>query len=61
MKLCDFGVSGTLIQSVAQTFMGTTCYMAVRFDFLDNVFNEFLLGCHWHVDKHWVAESVYNG
>jgi len=28
VKLCDFGVSGTLILSVAQTFMGTTCYMA---------------------------------
>ncbi|KZV62817.1 Pkinase-domain-containing protein [Peniophora sp. CONT] len=28
VKLCDFGVSGTLVKSVAQTFMGTTCYMA---------------------------------
>lgn len=30
MKLCDFGVSGELINSVAGTFTGTSTYMAVR-------------------------------
>jgi len=30
MKLCDFGVSGELINSVAGTFTGTSLYMAVR-------------------------------
>lgn len=30
MKLCDFGVSGELINSVAGTFTGTCTYMAVR-------------------------------
>ena len=28
MKLCDFGVSGELINSVAGTFTGTSTYMA---------------------------------
>lgn len=30
IKLCDFGVSGELINSVAGTFTGTSYYMAVR-------------------------------
>jgi mitogen-activated protein kinase kinase len=30
VKLCDFGVSGELIASVAGTFTGTSLYMAVR-------------------------------
>ena len=29
VKLCDFGVSGELIGSVAGTFTGTSLYMAV--------------------------------
>lgn len=28
-KLCDFGVSGELINSIAKTFTGTKYYMAV--------------------------------
>ena len=28
IKLCDFGVSGELINSIAQTFVGTSTYMA---------------------------------
>ena len=31
VKLCDFGVSGDLVQSEAKTFLGTGYYMAVRF------------------------------
>jgi len=27
-KLCDFGVSGNLVNSIAETFVGTTSYMA---------------------------------
>lgn len=34
IKLCDFGVSGELINSLAQTFTGTQYYMAVSFLFL---------------------------
>lgn len=30
MKLCDFGVSGELINSIADTFVGTSTYMSVR-------------------------------
>jgi mitogen-activated protein kinase kinase len=30
VKLCDFGVSGELIGSMAGTFTGTSYYMAVR-------------------------------
>lgn len=30
VKLCDFGVSGELINSNAGTFTGTSLYMAVR-------------------------------
>lgn len=29
IKLCDFGVSGELINSMAKTFVGTSYYMAV--------------------------------
>lgn len=29
MKLCDFGVSGELINSIADTFVGTSTYMSV--------------------------------
>lgn len=28
-KICDFGVSGELINSVADTFVGTSTYMSV--------------------------------
>ena len=31
VKLCDFGVSGDLVESMARTFTGTSYYMAVRF------------------------------
>ena len=31
IKLCDFGVSGMLIDSMANSFVGTRSYMAVRF------------------------------
>lgn len=31
VKLCDFGVSGELVDSLAGTFTGTGYYMAVRF------------------------------
>ena len=30
IKLCDFGVAGELVNSVAKTFVGTKSYMAVR-------------------------------
>lgn len=30
IKLCDFGVSGELIDSTANSFVGTRSYMAVR-------------------------------
>lgn len=29
VKLCDFGVSGELVDSIAGTFTGTSYYMAV--------------------------------
>jgi predicted unusual protein kinase regulating ubiquinone biosynthesis (AarF/ABC1/UbiB family) len=29
IKICDFGVSGELINSVADTFVGTSTYMSV--------------------------------
>ena len=31
IKLCDFGVSGELINSMATSFVGTRSYMAVRY------------------------------
>lgn len=36
IKLCDFGVSGQLINSMANSFVGTRSYMAVRL--LETVF-----------------------
>jgi serine/threonine protein kinase len=30
IKLCDFGVSGQLIDSMANSFVGTRSYMSVR-------------------------------
>ena len=35
IKLCDFGVSGELINSIADTFVGTSTYMSVRASLLD--------------------------
>lgn len=32
IKLCDFGVSGQLINSMANSFVGTRSYMAVSVD-----------------------------
>jgi mitogen-activated protein kinase kinase len=34
IKLCDFGVSGELIDSMAGTFTGTSYYMAVSYTFV---------------------------
>lgn len=31
IKLCDFGVSGMLVNSIANTFVGTSHYMSVGF------------------------------
>jgi serine/threonine protein kinase len=31
IKLCDFGVSGELVNSVADTFVGTSTYMSVSY------------------------------
>lgn len=33
IKLCDFGVSGQLIDSMANSFVGTRSYMSVSTDF----------------------------
>lgn len=33
IKICDFGVSGELINSIADTFVGTSTYMSVRISF----------------------------
>jgi len=30
VKICDFGVSGQLVNSIANTFVGTSNYMSVR-------------------------------
>lgn len=34
IKICDFGVSGELINSIANTFVGTSTYMSVSESFL---------------------------
>lgn len=34
IKICDFGVSGQLIDSMANSFVGTRSYMSVRINFL---------------------------
>lgn len=38
IKLCDFGVSGELINSIAKTFVGTSIYMSVSYFHLDFFF-----------------------
>lgn len=43
IKICDFGVSGELINSIADTFVGTSTYMSVS-GFLDCLFGEL---CVW--------------
>lgn len=48
IKLCDFGVSGQLINSVADTFVGTSSYMSVSKkkktdDFLEEMLMMFFL------------------
>ena len=35
IKICDFGVSGELINSIADTFVGTSTYMSVSSPVLD--------------------------
>lgn len=46
IKLCDFGVSGELIDSMANSFVGTRSYMAVSkfiaYVFYNNKNNMFL-------------------
>jgi mitogen-activated protein kinase kinase len=37
IKLCDFGVSGELINSIANSFVGTSIYMSVSYFHLDFV------------------------
>ncbi len=34
IKICDFGVSGELINSIADTFVGTSTYMSVSDHFV---------------------------
>ena len=33
IKICDFGVSGELINSIADTFVGTSTYMSVCYSY----------------------------
>lgn len=40
IKICDFGVSGELINSIADTFVGTSTYMSVRLHVLCIFFTE---------------------
>jgi Protein kinase domain len=44
VKLCDFGVSGELVDSLAGTFTGTSYYMAVTAidDFTNDSLNEYV-------------------
>jgi serine/threonine protein kinase len=37
IKICDFGVSGQLIDSMANSFVGTRSYMSVRVHIVDPV------------------------
>ncbi len=37
IKLCDFGVSGQLIDSMANTFIGTRSYMSVSWDTKEDI------------------------
>ncbi|KAF8919079.1 kinase-like domain-containing protein, partial [Mucidula mucida] len=34
IKLCDFGVSGELINVIVNSFVGTSIYMSVRGDYI---------------------------
>lgn len=43
IKLCDFGVSGELVNSVADTFVGTSTYMSVSFRSAFNIYNQAIL------------------
>lgn len=37
IKICDFGVSGQLIDSMANSFVGTRSYMSVRLYPIDRI------------------------
>lgn len=43
IKLCDFGVSGQLIDSMANSFVGTRSYMAVSSQMFSFMFHSQLL------------------
>ena len=47
IKLCDFGVSGQLIDSMANSFVGTRSYMSVCCIFKDYFIIIFFLTNHY--------------
>lgn len=60
IKLCDFGVSGVLINSIAQTFTGTQYYMAVSWLLLNKEAFRFLLILYNSLNVFRVMLMLYN-
>ena len=50
IKICDFGVSGQLIDSVANSFVGTRSYMSPeRLQVYEEVSNELKISMYLHI------------
>ena len=50
IKICDFGVSGQLIDSVANSFVGTRSYMSPeRLQVCEEVSNELKISMYLHI------------
>lgn len=43
IKICDFGVSGQLIDSMANSFVGTRSYMSVSYIDIKKPYNRILI------------------
>lgn len=61
VKICDFGVSGQLVNSIANTFVGTSNYMSVRlipfFDGNSTLSHSLLRRC-CYCNYYWICTLV---
>jgi len=59
IKICDFGVSGGLINSIADTFVGTSTYMSVSAATIWAIFTQGWLTVHMSTAVY--SPSVFKG
>ena len=57
IKLCDFGVSGQLIDSMANSFVGTRSYMAVSNKYWDK--NVLIFKMTTYISEVWHGDCIF--